>query len=232
MYCECFQAGILCSFNCKCEGCQNCEGVDLDYRASRRKRKRHAQEDPVSAKTFRAARRTNSSTVRRKQRCDSEDQFEARLRETSFGTRPELTPRGHAKSGRALRRKDLSGKSQSGARKAGLAAARLQDCQALGKRTLPSLEAEEEDVFFQDPNPKPSVQAKLDRLDRTEGSGGSRTLQKTPNPRSQLFSDRIDQDFGFSYRRNLFGKESDPPAEDGRRKSTRRKQPCSKNIYY
>ena len=39
MYCECFQAGILCSFNCKCEGCRNCD-VPETLHKGRSKKKR------------------------------------------------------------------------------------------------------------------------------------------------------------------------------------------------
>jgi hypothetical protein len=38
MYCECYQAGIQCSFNCKCEGCKNCE--QLPSSKSNRKKKK------------------------------------------------------------------------------------------------------------------------------------------------------------------------------------------------
>lgn len=40
MYCECYQAGIQCSFNCKCEGCRNCEQPD-SLHASKKKRGRN-----------------------------------------------------------------------------------------------------------------------------------------------------------------------------------------------
>jgi len=31
-YCECFNAGIVCSENCKCTGCMNCEGISKEMR--------------------------------------------------------------------------------------------------------------------------------------------------------------------------------------------------------
>lgn len=39
MYCECYQAGILCSYNCKCEGCRNCDIPDLMANSRIKKRR-------------------------------------------------------------------------------------------------------------------------------------------------------------------------------------------------
>lgn len=208
MYCECFQAGILCSFNCKCEGCQNCEGIDPDFRLSRRKRKRPALDEPGSARTMRHPRRGTGSAPRRRPRCDSEDQFEARLRELGSGPR--------AKPCRAQRRREQSGRAPLGLRKAGRAA----DSPLLGKRALPSLEAEEEEVFCEEP------------AGPGDAWSGSRPQPKAAGGRAQLFSDRIEPELGQACRKALFGQASATGTADGRRKSMRRKQPSSKNIYY
>jgi hypothetical protein len=51
MYCECFQAGIPCSINCRCENCKNCDlpAVKTSAKKKKMKNKRHRKtQEPLS----------------------------------------------------------------------------------------------------------------------------------------------------------------------------------------
>ena len=179
MYCECYQAGIQCSFNCRCEGCLNCEGGSEEDGREKGARKRGASE-------------------------------KARGVSRSGGTA--------ARSGRVNTRYKRRGR------------ARTERGEGLGKRR--AREEGEEEIYVEERNSKTLNRARSGRSSVLEGSGGSKTHLRQPHIRGHLFSDRIDYKSIPKFELMSTNKKGRRHVEDGRRKSSRLKQPCSKNIYF